>query len=112
RGVPGPHMVIAPKSVITNWVNEFNRWCPDITVLRFHGDKEERKVMRETQLAKGQFDVCVTTYEIAIREKTALNKLRWKCLIIDEAHRIKNENSILSQCVRMFSSRFRLLITG
>lgn len=37
-----PHIVIVPKSVITNWVNECNKWCPTLRVLKFHGNQEER----------------------------------------------------------------------
>ncbi len=54
----------------------------------------------------------MTSYEIAIREKAALRKFSWKYIIIDEAHRIKNEGSVLSQVVRLFNSEYRLLLTG
>ena len=46
------------------------------------------------------------------REKSVLKKLSWEYIVIDEAHRIKNVNSILSQIIRIFDSRARLLITG
>ena len=44
------------------------------------------------------FDVCVTSYEVAIREKAQLRKINWHYVIVDEAHRLKNENSV---CVRV-----------
>lgn len=105
-------MVIVPKSVMPNWMNELNKRCPSLKPLKFHGDKEQRKVLKETALLPGKFDICITSYEIAIKEKSALNKFKWHYLIIDEAHRIKNEKSVLSQCVRYFKSQFRLIITG
>ena len=49
---------------------------------------------------------------MAVIEKAAIKKVPWSYLIIDEAHRIKNENSLLSQMVRLFKSTNRLLITG
>ena len=58
------------------------------------------------------FDVLLTTYEMCLREKSALKKLSWEYIVIDEAHRIKNVDSMLSQIVRAFNSRSRLLITG
>ncbi len=64
------------------------------------------------ELLHGDWNVCITTYEMVIIEKAALKKKKWRYLIIDEAHRIKNENSLLSQVVRMFKSANRLLITG
>jgi len=54
----------------------------------------------------------VTTYEVALAEKGFLQRQPWGYLIIDEAHRIKNENSQLSKVVRLFNSKGRLLITG
>jgi SWI/SNF-related matrix-associated actin-dependent regulator of chromatin subfamily A member 5 len=57
-------------------------------------------------------DVLVTTYEGVLKEKGVLCKIPWKYLIIDEAHRIKNENSSLSKTVRLITAQFRLLITG
>ena len=112
RGIKGPHMVIVPKSVIPNWVNQVNQWCPSVSIIKFHGSKDERKLIKEKQLIGGKFEIVVTSYEIAIKEKAALNKFKWYTIIIDEAHRIKNENSILSQCVRNFDCQYRLLITG
>lgn len=58
------------------------------------------------------FDVLVTSYEMCMREKSTLRKFSWEYIIIDEAHRIKNVDSLLSQIIRTFVSRGRLLITG
>lgn len=68
--------------------------------------------MIQDKLLTGDFEVCVTSYEMCLLEKSALKKLSWQYIMIDEAHRIKNENSSLSQIVRMFECRNRLLITG
>lgn len=45
----------------------------------------------------GRFDIVVTSYEMVIKEKNTFKKFHWRYIIIDEAHRIKNENSILSK---------------
>lgn len=70
--------------------------------------------MKKEQLksTNPKFDVCITSYEISIIEKAALKKLSWNYLVIDEAHRIKNENSLLSQVVRIYPTKGRLLLTG
>jgi SWI/SNF-related matrix-associated actin-dependent regulator of chromatin subfamily A member 5 len=60
----------------------------------------------------GEWDVCVTSYEMVIKEKAVFKKFQWKYLIIDEAHRIKNEKSKLSEYVREFKCQNRLLLTG
>ena len=58
------------------------------------------------------WDCLITTYEICNLEKNALSKFAWQYLIIDEAHRLKNEASQFSQTVRMLRTAHRLLITG
>lgn len=60
----------------------------------------------------GEFDVVITSYEMVLREQSALAKFSWRYLIIDEAHRIKNEDSKLSEAVRVMRTNHRLLLTG
>lgn len=118
RNVLGPHLVMVPKSTLSNWCNEFKRWCPSIRILRFHGSKEERLeiVLENFRTVKSHdernWDVVVTTYEVVNLERSALTKISWKYLIIDEAHRLKNEASQFSQTVRLLQTQYRLLLTG
>ncbi|KAF9411104.1 hypothetical protein BGZ94_001429 [Podila epigama] len=112
EGVAGPHLVIVPKSTLHNWKSEFSKWLPDSNVFLLHANKEERAEMIRSQLLTQKFDVCLTSYDICLLEKTHLKKFAWQYIVIDEAHRIKNENSQLSQIIRTFNSKNRLLITG
>lgn len=114
RNIPGPHMVIVPKSTLTNWMNEFKKWCPSVNTVCLIGDANKRNgIIRDTLLGdpKG-WDVLVTSYEMIIREKAVLKKFNWRYLVIDEAHRIKNEKSKLSEIIREFKTANRLLLTG
>ncbi|CAJ1962239.1 unnamed protein product [Sphenostylis stenocarpa] len=112
RGIKGPHMVVAPKSTLGNWMNEIRRFCPVLRAIKFLGNPDERRHIREELLVAGKFDVCVTSFEMAIKEKSMLRRFSWRYIIIDEAHRIKNENSLLSKTMRLYSTNYRLLITG
>ncbi|KAG9144378.1 hypothetical protein Leryth_017508 [Lithospermum erythrorhizon] len=112
RGITGPHMVVSPKSTLGNWMNEIKRFCPALRPVKFLGNPEERRYIREELLVPGKFDVCVTSFEMAIKEKNALRRFSWRYIIIDEAHRIKNENSLLSKTMRIYNTNYRLLITG
>lgn len=108
----GPHMVVVPKSTLGNWMKEFARWYPQLRVVNLYGNKQERELICERDLLFGKFDVVLVSYEMAIKEKAALRKFSWEYLIVDEAHRLKNENSLLSQIIRLYDSKCRLLITG
>ncbi len=110
--ITGPHLVIVPKSTLDNWRREFEKWTPEVNVLVLQGAKEERNVLIQDRLVDEDFDVCITSYEMILREKSHLKKFAWEYIIIDEAHRIKNEESSLAQVIRLFNSRNRLLITG
>jgi len=111
-GITGPHLVMVPKSTLDNWKREFARWTPEVNVLVLQGAKEERHNLINERLIDENFDVCVTSYEMILREKSHLKKFAWEYIIVDEAHRIKNEESSLAQVIRLFNSRNRLLITG
>jgi SNF2 family DNA or RNA helicase len=108
-----PHLVIVPKSTHQNWINEFTKWCPSIKTVALKGTADERaELIRDTISDESKWEVLVTTYEMVLAEKGALKKINWKYIIIDEAHRIKNDESKLSVVVRTLKSENRLLITG
>ncbi|KAG7370050.1 helicase [Nitzschia inconspicua] len=139
--IQGPHLICVPKSTLSNWMNELARWCPSLRAIRFHGSREDREAMienyfhpaaashdgkrpeRQIMNEKGemvddntdnprQWDVCVTTYEVCNTERKVLQRFAWKYLVIDEAHRLKNDVSMFSQTVRSFRTANRLLLTG
>jgi hypothetical protein len=45
--IQGPHLICVPKSTLSNWMNELNRWCPSLRAIKFHGGREERELMIE-----------------------------------------------------------------
>ena len=112
RDISGPHLVVVPKSTLQNWHREFQQWTPDFDLVMLTGTKDERAEIIATRLITQSFQVCITTYEMCLIETAALKKFSFEYIVIDEAHRIKNVDSILSQIVRAFISRGRLLITG
>lgn len=118
KQIKGPHLVLLPKTVLSNWLNEFERFCPCLRPFTLSGTKEERADIVANKLRPGiphedrDWDVCLTTYEVANLESGPLAKIGWCYLIVDEAHRLKNEASLFSQTVRTFNSEYRLLLTG
>lgn len=112
RNIPGPHLVIVPKSTLVNWKREFSHWTPEVNTVVLTGDQEQRSQIIAERIMTCDFEVVISSYEIVIREKAALRKVAWQYIVVDEAHRLKNENSLLSQIIRMFHSKNRLLLTG
>jgi SWI/SNF-related matrix-associated actin-dependent regulator of chromatin subfamily A member 5 len=88
--------VIAPKSCIPNWTKEFAKWLPATKVVNLNPVKEERTRILLEELVKDKFEVCLTTFEgvrICFEE---LSQFKWEYIIVDEAHKLKNESSSLS----------------
>lgn len=112
QGITGPHLILVPKSTVDNWAREFARFTPEVNVLVITGDKYERADLIENRLLTCEFDVVITSFELVIREQKYMKRFAWQYLIVDEAHRIKNEDSMLSRIVRVLFSHNRLLITG
>lgn len=74
RNIPGPHMVLVPKSTLHNWMSEFKRWIPTLRSVCLIGDEEQRAVFVRDVLLPGEWDVCVTSYEMLIKEKVCVQK--------------------------------------
>ena len=45
------------------------------------------------EILPGEWNVVVTSYEMVLKEKSTFKKFSWRYMVIDEAHRIKNEKS-------------------
>ena len=118
RNETGPHLVVVPKSTLSNWMSEISRWAPTLKAVKFHGDRATREEIIRSELEPAQKDdfrnwnILVTTYEVCNIEKNVLKKFAWNYLVIDEAHRLKNEASAFSQTIRSFETKYRLLLTG
>eukprot|EP00698_Gefionella_okellyi_P002844 TRINITY_DN12712_c0_g1_i1.p1 TRINITY_DN12712_c0_g1~~TRINITY_DN12712_c0_g1_i1.p1 ORF type:complete len:695 (-),score=197.22 TRINITY_DN12712_c0_g1_i1:90-2090(-) len=116
HGVQGPHLIVAPLSVLPNWIAEINRWTQfGIPSLLYHGDKATRKHVFAQRLCgevNADFPVVVTSYEIILRDRALLRKLNWKYIVVDEGHRLKNMDCRLILELKKFTSSNRLLLTG
>ncbi|KAK7416928.1 putative ATPase [Neonectria magnoliae] len=116
----GPHLIVAPLSTLSNWMDEFHKWTPTIPVVMYHGNKAQREEIFKTKmmrhLNKGRptdkFPVVCTSYEMVLNDRHNLSRINWEFIIIDEGHRMKNAEAKLFQQLRQFSSATRLLITG
>lgn len=108
-----PHLVIAPKSTISNWMKEFKNWAPDLRVVNLIPRKDERESILKHKMKPGTFDVCVTTYDaVCIVPELRRPSFNWYLVTFDEAHKLKNTNSIIIQRSRCIKSVRRLLLTG
>lgn len=112
KGIWGPHLIVVPTSVMLNWETEFLKWCPAFKILTYFGSAKERKVKRQGWMKPNSFHVCITTYRLVIQDSKVFKRKKWKYLILDEAHLIKNWKSQRWQTLLNFNSKRRILLTG
>uniref|UniRef100_A0A7E4UYX0 DNA helicase n=1 Tax=Panagrellus redivivus TaxID=6233 RepID=A0A7E4UYX0_PANRE len=115
--VHGPFLVVVPLSTMTAWQREFEIWAPNLNAVVYMGDVVSREQIRQFELmfANGRqlkINALLTTYEILLKDKSYLSSFDWACLVVDEAHRLKNNEALLYQCLTGFNTVHRLLITG
>nr|XP_043892577.1 chromodomain-helicase-DNA-binding protein 2 isoform X3 [Solea senegalensis] len=113
----GPFLLVVPLSTLTSWQREFDIWAPDMNVVVYLGDVMSRKTIRDYEWVNHQtkrirFSALLTTYEILLKDKGVLGNINWAFLGVDEAHRLKNDDSLLYKTLMEFRSNHRLLITG
>lgn len=112
KGIWGPHLIVVPTSVMLNWETEFLKWCPAFKILTYYGSAKERKHKRQGWLKPNYFHICITTYRLVIQDSKVFKRKKWKYLILDEAHLIKNWKSQRWQTLLNFNSKRRMLLTG
>ncbi|WOG88249.1 hypothetical protein DCAR_0207484 [Daucus carota subsp. sativus] len=112
KGIWGPHLIVVPTSVMLNWETEFLKWCPAFKILTYFGCAKERKIKRQGWLKPNSFHICITTYRLVIQDSKIFKRKKWKYLILDEAHLIKNWKSQRWQTLLNFNTKRRILLTG
>uniref|UniRef100_A0AAR2JNI4 DNA helicase n=1 Tax=Pygocentrus nattereri TaxID=42514 RepID=A0AAR2JNI4_PYGNA len=127
----GPFLVSAPLSTIINWEREFEMWAPDFYVVTYTGDKDSRAVIRENEFTfedsavksgrkvfrmkkdtPVKFHVLLTSYELITIDQAILGSISWACLVVDEAHRLKNNQSKFFRILNGYKIYYKLLLTG
>ncbi|XP_019262592.1 PREDICTED: protein CHROMATIN REMODELING 19 [Nicotiana attenuata] len=122
---PGPHLIVCPASVLENWERELKRWCPEFTVIQYHGAARSTYSKNLSSLARTglppPFNVILVCYSLFERhsaqqkdDRKILKRWRWSCVLMDEAHALKDKSSYrwknLMSVAR--NANQRLMLTG
>jgi len=127
----GPFLISAPLSTIINWEREFEMWAPDFYCITYVGDKDSRAVIREHELSFDEvsganrggragkvrsqnlkFHVLLTSYELISIDVACLGSIEWAVLVVDEAHRLKSNQSKFFRILASYNIAYKLLLTG
>jgi len=106
----GPTLLVVPMSVVGNWVREIRRFGPSLHVLVHHGT--DRLAGEALLRAVDDYDVVITTYALAYRDREDIGSVHWWRVGLDEAQNIKNPTSKQSLVIRSFKADRRVTLTG
>jgi SNF2 family DNA or RNA helicase len=99
-------LILAPTSVIGNWYEEAKRFTPDLKVLIYHG------LTRHQNRDFNDYDLIISTYGVAQRDKAFFVKYNFYYLVLDEAQVIKNTQTKTRQIIQQLQAKHRLCLTG
>lgn len=102
-----PSLVVVPKSLVFNWIEEGKRFTPQMRIANYTG--LERAGLLKTP---DDCDLLITTYGTLLRDIAELKDVRFDYAILDEAQAIKNSNSQSAKACRLLNADHRLAMTG
>ncbi|HVS15445.1 MAG TPA: SNF2-related protein [Thermoanaerobaculia bacterium] len=102
-----PTLVVAPRSLVYNWIEEAERFTPTLKAVEYLGPDRE-----QLQDKLGELDLVVTTYGTLRRDIDFLSTVEFDTVILDEAQAIKNRDSQSAKASRLLNARNRLALTG
>ncbi|GMI75232.1 CHROMATIN REMODELING 19 [Hibiscus trionum] len=122
---PGPHLIVCPASLLENWERELKKWCPSFSVLQYHGAGRAAYSKELSYLSKAglppPFNVLLVCYSLFERhsvqqkdDRKILKRWRWSCVLMDEAHAMKDKNSYRWKNLKSVArnAKQRLMLTG
>jgi len=109
-GLASSALVLCPKSLLTNWEEEFSRWAPELSRLRVVPSGHIRD--EAWQIILGKVHVVLTNYEQMRDPPEVLLKLGTDVVIADEAHHIRKVGSLVAQGIRRLKWRRFWALTG
>ena len=100
-------LLVLPTSLVFNWLNEAQKFTPDLRILAYTGTYRDKNPDRFSD-----YDVVLTSYGIVRLDTDLLASYKFDYVILDESQAIKNPSSTTSQAVRQLRSKHRLILTG
>jgi len=102
-----PCLIVMPTSLIANWKNEVKKFTPNLSVLSLHGSNRAEKFD-----GLQNYDILLTTYALVVRDKVKFEPHNFLYIILDEAQKIKNPKTKMTQVIKQLKSEHKLALSG
>lgn len=109
----GPSIIVAPATVIYQWVSHFHYWCPHLRVAVLHHTGSHagnhNQLIRDLH---GSHGIVLITYAGVVKYSKDLMSRKWHYIILDEGHKIRNPDTQVSKLIKQFQTPHKLIATG
>ena len=102
-------LVVAPASVVHNWLGELSRFAPSLSVMTYTGDTSKRK---DKRIALMRWDVVLTTYRTLLNDIELLSQNEFGIVVFDESQAFKTATSQIHQAVTRLQALHRMALSG
>ena len=126
----GPYLVVTQLSQLDQWQNEIALWSPNTNCVVMHGSQKAKEVALAHEFFYNEpftpksdvivlknknackFHIMLTTYDVCLRDIKVFANIDWKVMIVDEAHRLKNQHSHVYEALKTIPRQHCVLLTG
>ena len=100
-----PSLIVMPRSLLSNWQKEFDKFNPNLSYYRYHGTERNPKELKK-------YNIILTTYAIVRNDIEKLKEVTFDTIILDESQNIKNLDSKISKAVMLLEGKHRFALSG
>lgn len=102
-----PALIVVPTSLLSNWANELQKFCPQLSLAVIHGS-DRHSIWDKLN----EFNVLITSYQLVVNDQDRWREQPLSWLVLDEAQVIKNPRTRVSQAVKTIAADHRLCLSG
>ncbi|KAJ3108645.1 hypothetical protein HDU97_000501 [Phlyctochytrium planicorne] len=119
-----PSLIVVPNATIANWMRELAKWAPKLVCIEYRGSEPQRNIIEKYLMFNPRIDkdnrkrravgchVVVTTYEMVTLNPAVFKGIPWQIGVVDEAHRLKNDEAKLFLYLGEISMAYKICLTG
>ena len=107
-----PSLLVAPASLLANWMAEIDRFAPSLKAMIVHPSTMTADALKQLDSDHlSGLDLAITSYGSLLRIP-ALAESHWRLVILDEAQAIKNPGAKQTKAAKALKSNSRIALTG
>ncbi|GMT23998.1 hypothetical protein PFISCL1PPCAC_15295, partial [Pristionchus fissidentatus] len=112
----GPSLLVCPATLLHQWVKEMHTWHPLCRVAVLHSCGSHRgsnsSLIQTMSNQRSSGSLLITSYTTFYKERKRLTQVGWHYVILDEGHKIRNPEAMVTMALKEVRSPYRLLLSG